>query len=338
MREVNILISSAGRRAGLLGCLRDALAGLGLTGRIVAIDASADAPVAHLADAFWRVPRCTDNDFIPSVLEICKRERIAVVVPTIDTELPAYAGTKSAFARIGCQVAVSGPAAIDITSDKARTHTWLREEGFPAVRQAGPAEVLSDPRSWRFPLVVKPSGGSASVGVASVGSLEELRLRVSRDSSLIVQETASGTEHTVNVLVDGRGVCVCALPHRRLEVRAGEVSKAVTVKDEAMMSLSREVAERLPEAYGALNVQCFSDAGDLKVIEINARFGGGYPLAHRAGGVFTRWLLEDLLGMPSSASFDAWQDDLAMLRYDEAVFLPGRDIRHESYATAVSSV
>jgi carbamoyl-phosphate synthase large subunit len=57
------------------------------------------------------------------------------------------------------------------------------------------------------------------------------------------------------------------------------------------------------------------------VIEINPRFGGGYPLSHAAGADFPRWLLEEALGLPSSAAAGAWRDGLVMLRYDDAVFV-----------------
>jgi carbamoyl-phosphate synthase large subunit len=112
-----------------------------------------------------------------------------------------------------------------------------------------------------------------------------------------------------------------------MEVRAGEVSKGITVKDKRLMDLARAVAEALPGAFGPLNIQCFmDDSGKIQIIEINARFGGGYPLAHRAGARFTDWLLDELEGKLPSWS-DDWTDDLAMLRYDEAIFVPGNKIR-----------
>ena len=70
--------------------------------------------------------------------------------------------------------------------------------------------------------------------------------------------------------------------------------------------------------------------------DCNARFGGGYPLAHRAGARFTDWLLDEMEGKRLS-SFDDWTDDLAMLRYDEAVFVPGSSIRTWSETSALSS-
>jgi carbamoyl-phosphate synthase large subunit len=108
-----------------------------------------------------------------------------------------------------------------------------------------------------------------------------------------------------------------------MEVRAGEVSKGLTAKNENLMALAKRAAESLPDARGPLNLQCFLDAdGTVTVIELNARFGGGFPLAHAAGARFTDWLLDEQEGKELQP-FDAWSDNLAMLRYDEAVYLPG---------------
>jgi carbamoyl-phosphate synthase large subunit len=141
-----------------------------------------------------------------------------------------------------------------------------------------------------------------------------------------VQELARGREFTVNLYVNRAGKCVCAVPHWRVEVRAGEVSKGITVKDPRLMELARRVAEALPGARGPLNMQCFlDDDGTIAIIEINARFGGGYPLAHKAGARFTDWLLDEQEGR-EAGPYDGWTDDLAMLRYDEAVFSTGKAV------------
>ena len=107
---------------------------------------------------------------------------------------------------------------------------------------------------------------------------------------------------------------------------AGEVSKCLTTKDSRLVALGTALAEALPGAWGALNIQCFMTGdGDIKVFEVNARFGGGYPLAHHAGARFTSWLLDELAGR-SVDRYDGWRDGLAMLRFDEASYLSGADI------------
>jgi carbamoyl-phosphate synthase large subunit len=315
-----VLVSSAGRRVELLRGFRAALADLGVDGRVLAADRSWWSSAFHLADQGVRVPSCHDPSFVPAVLVVCARHGIDLVVPTIDPELPVYAAARDRFAEAGVTVAVSSPAAVAIAADKVRTHGWLVEAGLPTVRQAAVDVVRADPAGWPFPLVVKPRYGSAGTGVAVVTSHDELDV-AARSGEVVVQSLAPGAEHTVDVLVDRAGRCVSVVPRRRLEVRAGEVSKAVTVRSPALEDLAERVCDALPGAYGPLTVQMFVEGGDMAVIEVNARFGGGFPLAREAGADHPRWLVEEVAGLPSTASRDAWRDGLVMLRYDAAVFV-----------------
>jgi carbamoyl-phosphate synthase large subunit len=124
-----------------------------------------------------------------------------------------------------------------------------------------------------------------------------------------------------------------------MEVRAGEVSKGMTRKHAGMMDMARRIAEALPGAFGSLNIQCFLEEGKtIRITEMNARFGGGFPLSCEAGADFPRWIVEELLGRPSGASWASWQDGLVMLRYDHAVFLRAEQLRFSSDAQTVRCV
>lgn len=323
-RSFNVLISSVGRRVELVDNFRDALKSLNLEGRVDAIDLSRTAPAFHLADRAFQVPRCTNFEFIPRVLEICKENEIDLVIPTIDTELAMYADSRDEFRAIGTRIAVSSPEVIAICNDKISTHRWLKQEGLPTVEQGNVEEVIEGiaSGSWEFPLLVKPVNGSMSRGVAIVNDLDELRAATA-DEEFIVQTIAPGDEYTVSFYADSHGQCRCAIPRRRLEVRAGEVSKGLTIRNERIEEIAFEVCNRLPGAYGALNVQVFfnPDTEELNIIEINPRFGGGFPLACRAGGDYPKWMIEEILGKPTTASNDLWKDRLMMLRYDRAVYV-----------------
>jgi len=215
---------------------------------------------------------------------------------------------------------------VNIGPDKITTNAWLIRNGFPAVRQSLPEEVLRSKDSWPLPVIAKPRAGSASIGVRVIDNWGELEILAARVPGLIVEQRAGGREFTINAYVSRDRRCVSAVPHWRAEVRAGEVAKGVTTKDLRLVSLGRRIAEALPGAWGPLNIQCFMDAsGDIRVFEINTRFGGGYPLAHRAGATFTSWLLDELDGRTLSYC-EGWQDNLAMLRYDDAVYLSGDEI------------
>jgi len=325
---MSVLISSAGRRVALLEAFRASVRDLGVgDARVLAADASEYSAAFHRADQGFVVPRCADESYIPTLLSLCEREGVRLVVPTIDPELPILAAHRHAFAAIGATVAVSGPDTVAIGSDKWMTHRWLREQGFPTVRQSDPGEALARPADWAPPLLVKPVRGSASIGVEVVGTRAELEVLAARGDDLIVQSIAPGAEHTVDVYVAADGAVHGVVPRRRLETRGGEVSKGITVRSEPLIGLVTDLVARLPDAFGALNVQVFLDEADTSaVIEINARFGGGFPLTHAAGADYTRWLVEEVYGLPGSAGSDGWRTGVVMLRWDDAVFLDVRDL------------
>jgi len=321
-KPFSILLSSAGRRVALLRILRRTLSDLGLEGHVVAVDTSPLAAAFQLADRAFVLPRCTSTDFIPAVLGICRANDIRLVVPTIDTELPIYAAARQEFAAEGIVVAVSTPEVVEIGADKVRTHEWLVANEFPAVRQALPEAVLAHPEEWPFPLMAKPRRGSSSVGAGVVRSPTQLR-EVAGTGGFVVETIAPGDEYTIDIVADRAGGCLCAVPRRRLEVRGGEVSKGMTVRSDRMEVLAGDICASLPGAYGALNLQAFHDdaTGDVRVIELNPRFGGGFPLAWEAGAKFPQWTIEEILGFPVTACSRSWRDGIVMLRYDEAVFV-----------------
>jgi carbamoyl-phosphate synthase large subunit len=325
--NATLLISSIGRRTQLTECFQQALEGLGLEGRILGADASPEfAPAAYLTDETFSVPRCSDHEFIPAMLALCRSEEVKLLIPTIDPELPLYASHRRAFEDIGTMVAVSAPETVDIAGDKSETNRWMAERGFPTLLQASPEGVMANAASWKFPLILKPRRGSASAGVQKVLSLAQLERASGGEQTMLVEEFARGEEHTINVYVNRSGKCLCAIPHQRVAVRAGEVSTGMTRKHAGMINLARRIAEGLPGAYGALNIQCFlSEESGIQVTEVNARFGGGYPLAYRAGADFPTWLLREALGQSVEERFEAWQDRLLMLRHDTAIFVTPDD-------------
>ncbi len=323
----HVLISSAGRRVALLEAFRGGLAALQLDGRVLAADASASSAASWSADRRFVVPRCTDEAFIPRMLELCERDEVALLVPTIDTELMVLARHREQFRAVGTLLAVSSVETIALAEDKRRTHAFLLDHGFPTVAQAEVAQVLADPDCWPYPFVVKPVNGSASAGVVRVKDPASFALAtVGKDA--VAQSLAPGVEYTVDLFVDAAGNCRGAIPRERLEVRAGEVAKARTARIPAIIQLAEKLAKSLPGAFGVLNLQLFYDAasGELQIIEINPRFGGGFPLAHQAGAPFVRWLLEIAAGRAPSADQDPWRDGLVMLRFHDAVFVDRADV------------
>ncbi|HJV35988.1 ATP-grasp domain-containing protein [Geomonas sp.] len=323
----NVLFTSAGRRVSLIRNFRAALDGLGLAGKLVTADLQTNAPAPFVADQRELVPRVSDPAYIDTLLEICRRHDIKLVVPLIDTELPILAPHREDFARAGVTLLVSSTDVNRICFDKRQTARFFRSIGVDTPAIIDPASILSGADA-RYPYLLKPAAGSSSVGVTKINDARELAFFLEYVSDPIVQEFIRGEEYTLDILVDFAGKVRSVVPRLRIETRAGEVSKGLTVKNRAIIEAGRRVAESLPGALGCVTVQCFlTPEGRIVFIEINPRFGGGFPLAAAAGADFPRWIIEMMLGRYCERPIDAWQDDLAMLRYDEGIFVEGSLIR-----------
>ena len=127
-------------------------------------------------------------------------------------------------------------------------------------------------------------------------------------------------EYTVDAYFDRSQVLKCLIPRERIEVRAGEVSKGITRKNYVYDYL-KDKLKQLEGARGCVTVQVFGDpiSKDIKGLEINPRFGGGFPLGYSAGGTFPEWILNEYIQNIEIEFYDDWKDNLLMLRYDSMV-------------------
>jgi carbamoyl-phosphate synthase large subunit len=271
------------------------------------------------ADAVISVPACDSPGYVDALLEICAREKVGLLVPTIDPELGPLSEAIDAFAKLGTRVVVSCPDAVRIARDKLETAKVLAKGGVPTPRTMLLRDYLAEPGSLPGQVIAKPISGSSSVGILRPRAHEELA-GLSPDG-YVVQELWSGEEYTVNIFVDQTGKLTTAVPHLRIAVRSGEVSQGRTVRQAALRAAAERLTAALPGLRGPACFQAIVRAdGSACVFEVNARFGGGYPLAHEAGACFTRWLLEEAAGLTSTAN-DAWEEGVLMLRYDASFFV-----------------
>jgi carbamoyl-phosphate synthase large subunit len=321
MKTIVICVTSAGRRVALLQTLRNDAAALGLSPRIVALDRQPGLSAAcALADVSEAVPECSQPGYPEAVMDSCRRHGVTLLVPTIDTELTPLAAWREKFMSIGVMPVLSSQEAVKVARDKFETFTVLSRAGIPMPATCLLSNALLNPAQARFPAVVKPSDGSSSRGLYFAGDWAEVP-RVPNPERHVFQERCQGPEYTVNCYVDQQGDLRCAVPHLRIETRGGEVSKGRTERRADLADLSRDILSALPGLRGAFCFQSILTESGPRVFEINARFGGGYPLAHAAGATFGKWLIQEALGMRCEAN-NNWTDGLLMLRYDDAAFLP----------------
>jgi len=324
-KRLSILFTCIGRRVSLLNSFRQAAKQLKIDASFFGTDTSELSSALQLCDKGFKVLPITHAGYIKQLLSIVKRDRVKLLVPTVDLDLKLLAQNRSKFAALGCCVLVSAPQVVDICQDKRKTYRFLVRNGFDtpvtmSVRSALAKQIPGKKLNW--PCFLKPWDGYASRGNAVVKNRKELLFFAKRIPNVICQEFIEGTEHTCDVYVDFNMKVRCVVPRKRIEARAGEVSKAQTVMHPGIMSESARLVQTLGAGPGVITLQLFLTSDEkVKFIEINPRFGGGVPLSIKAGADFPKWILQELLARKLNIRFDGFKNGLTMLRYDSEVWL-----------------
>lgn len=319
---INIFFSSAGRRVELINCFREDAQSLGIEVKVIAGDHNPTLSAAcRLADEAIGFPPCHNPNFNSEIERVCVQKDVRLLIPTIDTELLPLANLSTRLRSLGVLTAISNERVIKIARDKQKTAQVLSEVGVPTPGTLPLTELERALDCWGLPLIVKPNDGSNSVGIINLKYTNDIKFLPSNRSNYIVQKYITGREFTVNFFLNQNSEIISMVPHERMEVRGGEVTKARTIDLPQLDSLAPKLQAALVGGFGPMCFQGILTPNDeLIVFEINARFGGGYPLTHRAGARFSKWLLESSIGR-TPTSVGEWRRDVTMLRYDAAVFV-----------------
>jgi carbamoyl-phosphate synthase large subunit len=329
-RRVTVLFTCIGRRVSLLRSFQRAAHKLRLTASFCGTDISPASPALQLCDRAFLVEPTTHARYIDQLLYLVREHAVNLLVPTVDLDLPLLAQHKPRFEESGCRVLVSEPDVIDTCQDKRRTFGFLTKNGFgtPATMSVRQALAADRRGELTWPCFLKRWDGFASRDNAVVHDSDELRFHARRIPNALCQEFLEGTEYTCDAYIDFDLNIRCLVPRRRLETRAGEVSKGQVVKNPEIMDQAKRVAELLGAGPGVITLQLFvGQDGRIRFTEINPRFGGGTPLSIQAGADFPKWILQELTGKRPRIGFDDFTDGLLMLRYDAEVWIGDGDLK-----------
>jgi carbamoyl-phosphate synthase large subunit len=253
------------------------------------------------------------------LVEVCRREAVGLVFPVLDPDIPVLAANRAALEATGAKLAVVPAEASAVARDKWATTQFFRRVGVPTPQAWLPEEF--DAARATYPVFMKPRAGSAAKDAYKVRDGEEFRFLLPRVPDAIVQEFLPGPEITNDVVCDLSGQLLAVVSRKRLEVRNGEVTKAVTVYSAEIHDACARVAAALP-AVGPITVQCMLKDEKPYFTEINARLGGGVPLAIAAGVDVPALLLARAAGRPVDLPGPgAYAQGLYLIRFDDSFVL-----------------
>ena len=315
----NILITSAGKRVALVKAFKETLLKYFHDSKVYTTDMNPRMPpAAYVSDGCISVPRVTSEDYIGILQEICQKYDIGLVVPTIDTELSILSANKSIFEEIGTHLCVSEYDFIMMCRDKRNTGAFFENNG---IRVPQPIDKYHP----RFPMFAKPYDGSLSSNMHYIKTAEDLTAEILADPKLIFMEyiyKKKYQEYTVDMYFARDHQLKMAVPRERIEIRAGEINKGRTVK-EFLEPYIHQHLSYIEGCEGCICGQFFynKENNDIVGIEINPRFGGGYPLSYAARANYPEFLIREYFLGESILYSDDWTDGMLMLRYDDAIFV-----------------
>lgn len=311
MKKTNILFTCAGRRNYLINYFKDAMQGNGL---VLAADSQLSAPALVDSDVAIQVPSIYSKEYVEKLKELIRTYDISAIISLNDLELPILSKNREELEKSGTKVIISSPDVIDIAFDKWKTFKFFREIGVDTPKTyitLADAQNALDKGELGYPLVIKPRWGSASIAIDIVENEDELqlayqlqRIKIQKsilkdassedmDKSILIQEKINGVEYGIDILNDFEGNHYGSFIRRKLGMRSGETDKAISVINEDFSKIAKTIAENTKH-IGNMDCDFFVSNGKVYYLEMNPRFGGGYPFSHEAGintpAIYISWL------------------------------------------------
>lgn len=296
---MNVLLTSVGRRAYMVKYFKEAL---GEDGQVHVCNSDDKTVAFHYADKSVISPLIYDENYIPFLLNYCKENKIDMLLSLFDIDLLVLAKNKEKFKEIGTNVIVSDKELIEICNDKWKTYEFLKSNGFNVPKTYLTLEDTInalDGGEISYPVVVKPRFGCGSIAMSiaedemallyyfrrNTRTINKSYLKyesASVDDKIIYQECLKGQEYGVDIINNLNGEFQNAIVKKKIAMRAGETDISETVDEQSILNEASRLG-KLTKHIGNMDVDVFLVDGKPYILEMNARFGGGYPFSHMSG-------------------------------------------------------
>lgn len=305
----NIVIASAGRRLYLVEWFREALNELGLAGQVITTDASSSSTALSAGDRAIVMPPYTSVDYEEAMIAMVRAYKPRILVSLNDYEIENMAnGLGARLESLGVVTPGVPSGLISTVTDKYACAAYLTKRGISAPETKlgsdviGGEEITTDCEEF----IVKHRWGSGSSGL-KIARRDEVESAVEQSmagapsrglatpsESVVVQPKIQGAEYGLDVVgsLNRGGGLIGVLARRKLRMRAGETDQATTVDSARFRPLGKALYSAL-EPVGLIDVDVLVNvSGEESVIDINPRFGGGYPFNHVAGASVPKLYVE----------------------------------------------
>lgn len=310
---MNILLTSVGRRTYLVQYFKEAA---GAEGKVYAANSSPFSPAFGAADEMVITPMIYDDEYIPFLLNYCKKEQIQVLISLFDIDLPVLSRHKAEFEALGVTVVVSDPDVLDVCNDKLLMNIFLKERNLDTPEcylSVEEAMAAVEDGELNYPVLIKPRWGMGSLSIYQADDEEELKVLYKKtkreimqgylkfeshadlEHGVLIQKMLPGREYGLDIINDLNKEYRSTIVKEKIAMRSGETDCAKVADRPQLQRIGRKAAEELGH-IGNLDMDIILSDGIAYIIDMNARFGGGYPYSHMAGANLPRAILSWVSG------------------------------------------
>ncbi len=302
MKNINVMITCCSIHVNdIIFCFKNNVDGADIKVYVVN-SLEWELPPAEICDGRFVVPRLDDPEYIPFMLDLCKRTHIDIIFPISSIDLDILAENKEKFEAIGTKVSILDDAILKVANNKVELHKRFGELMPKEIIAKTDSDVNAFYNSVGGRVCCKLANLCGGKGFAVVDdelcdditlfhrfgkkhyvSLEQLKRVVNKGGhEVILQEYHDGLDYTVSLLADhGKIVRIVGYVGYVLEfgsIMFGEIKH----NDMAYKIAERLVAEL--NLDGNIGIDFLLKKDDSVVLlEINPRINASLPFVAEAG-------------------------------------------------------
>lgn len=272
---------------------------------VVGINCEDAALLRKGVDAGYVVPRITEPDYIPTLIDICLKEKVDVILPFITAELPILAEHREYIESFGIKVSVSSLESLEMVGNKVelakkygkympvgttvRTATeiiqFADKIGYPDKKFC--CKLPDKCGGLGFCIIDEEKGRDITIvnkfGLNHYITLHQLCLYLENYAGeMILQEYEEGLDFSLCILAD-HGTIVYDLGFEASMMVFGSAVFAKIAQNDNAYNIAKEIVE-----YSGLDGNaCFDfilkPDGQVKLLEVNPRLSATLPFIARAG-------------------------------------------------------
>jgi carbamoyl-phosphate synthase large subunit len=322
MPKITVLITGTG---GLGQEILKAVRRIEMPKKIICVDAKTNSPGLYRGDVAYLVPKSNQRQFVPTLLRICRSEKVNVIFVGTQEELPILSRHKEKFANLGTKVIVTDYPALKVAADKYLLTQRLKDHQITIPDTV----LLSDQNAVKvlinkhgFPLFSKARNKSGSKEAKIVKNLADLNALPKEN--ILQQYLGKDNEFTAGCYLTQENKFFFILLKRQMFEGTGQSGEVVPFRSPEARKYCYRIVSKL-SLYGPTNIQLKIILGQPILFEINPRFSSTTSIQAGLGINFAHLAIAEALNLPLPQMKYSSQ---LVLRYFNEVYLPLQQVRN----------